>query len=119
MQKILLLLSLIYFASSATLYCENYADLPDDKNDCFDREIQTGLPQCCFVHLKIDKEMDLNICCPGAKKAKKDDIKKTIDAVASTIEQLNGHTYEVKDYKCPDSGSYIKVGLILLTLLLF
>ena len=121
MQKILLLLSLLYFASSATLYCESHGsldELPTDKNECFDREIKASADyaQCCFVHLKVG-DNDVNVCCPAAKKAKKDDIKKLIEVYASQVEQMKG--YEFKDYTCPNSSSYIKVGLLLLTLLLF
>ena len=120
MQKILLLLSLLYFASSATLYCESHKldELPTDKDDCFDREIETPAKyaQCCFVHLKVAGQ-DVNVCCPADKKAKKDDIKKLVEDYASKIEEMKG--YEFKDYTCPNSSSYIKVGLLLLTLLLF
>ena len=120
MQKILLLLSLLYFASSATLYCESHKldELPTDKDDCFDRELENtaNYAQCCFVHLKVG-DKDLNVCCPAAKKAKKDDIKKLVEDYASKIEEMKG--YEFKDYTCPNSSSYIKVGLLLLTLLLF
>ena len=120
MQKILLLLSLLYFASSATLYCESHKldELPTDKDDCFDRELENtaNYAQCCFVHLKVG-DKDLNVCCPAAEKAKKDDIKKLVEDYASKIEEMKG--YEFKDYTCPNSSSYIKVGLLLLTLLLF
>ena len=122
MQKILLLLSLLYFASSATLYCESHKldELPTDKDDCFDREIETPAKyaQCCFVHLKVAGQ-DVNVCCPADKNGKKDSIKNLIKDYASQSDLIKG--YEFKDYTCPksNSSSYIKVGLLLLTLLLF
>ena len=123
MQKILLLLSLLYFASSVTLYCEDHKsldELPTEKEDCFEREIKlsTDYSQCCFVHLKVAGQ-DVNVCCPADKNGKKDNIKNLIKDYASQSDLIKG--YEFKDYTCPksNSSSYIKVGLLLLTLLLF
>jgi len=114
MQKLLLLLSLLYFVSSKS-YCESFDILPSKKKDCHDREILTpNLAKCCYVTAKVDGA-ELNVCVPGPKKAKKEDLVKVIEDSDITI--IKEHEYEITDFDC--SSSYIKVGLLLLALLLF
>lgn len=117
MIKLFFILSLLYYVSCKTIYCESYLEPPSEKGDCFDREIQTaGVPACCFIHLKIENLIDYNVCCPGTKNSNADDFLPFINEYAKNIEIAKGKSFTIKDYSC--HSSYIKVGLLLLSLLL-
>ena len=117
MIKFFFLLTLLYYASCKTIYCESYLESPSDKEDCFDREIQTtGVPFCCFVHLKIENVLNYNVCCPGTKDSKAEDLLTLINEYVKDIEIAKGKTFSIQDFSC--HSSYIKVGLLLLSLLL-
>ncbi len=101
MKKILLALSLLYLAFCGTLSCGDQA-IPSQASDCLQRTTSSKDSVCCYVEVTV-LLMKGKSCTELPKGLNSDEIKKK-------LQQQNFGTIE--DFSC--SGSYLKIGLLLL-----
>ena len=103
MKKILLALSLLYLAFCGELACLDQAK-PSQASDCLQRTPSSKNSVCCYVEYSY-LIATIKTCGEATKGFNSDEIKKKLQ------EQIVVGT--IKDFKC--SGSYLKIGLLLLT----
>ena len=107
MKKILLALSLLYLAFCETLSCLG-GSTPSQASDCIQRTPKSNDNMCCYAKYKYGQQ-NLKGCCDVPKALSTDEIKKQL--IEKFQQEYPGITIE--DFSC--SGSYLKIGLLLLT----
>ena len=102
MKRVLLFVSLIYFAYTGTV-CGASDYNPKEAADCYKLELNTGegQEQCCY--LKKDDQTDL---CDGFKN-------KTVDELKKENTKYKDYTFSCP-YKKDNKALYLRNGLILL-----
>ena len=104
MKKILLALSLIYLAFCGTLSCGDETTTPSKASDCLERTPTTNDLACCYGKFTV-MGFTTQGCFEMAKGLNADEIKKKIQEHAQGLATI-------EDFSC--SGSYLKIGLLLL-----
>ena len=120
MKRILILLSLFYFALNESTNCDVPHTSKDEKT-CLNEDVTNTNYHCCFFTFNTNMG-EVNMCI-GMDKSWTDEI---IRENAQTIIDQNKETYGVanatlQDFNCKKSSgsSYLKVGFLLLSLLFF
>ena len=121
MKKVLVLLSLIYFISCVTEYC-NKVEVIESADDCLTSQVEKETDNCCFLIVN-DKGVNVNACTEVDKSYTLEQI----EAALTKQYAEAGQTFV--SLKCPDdqgttptptptptpaSGSYLRTGLLLL-----
>jgi len=120
MKKILILLSLIYFISCGTEYC-NTITQADNSEDCLTAEVQDANNNCCYLQIGYTAEDGTKgvakPCFEVSKQATLEKIK------ADLTKQYEAEYKTLEDVICPadqgqggstTNGSYLKTGILLL-----
>ena len=107
MKKILLALSLLYLAFCETLSCED-KPTTSKASECMQRTPKTNDIMCCYAEVKYNGQYS-KTCFDAPRVLSSDEIKKQL--IEKSQKKYPGMT--VNDFSC--SGSYLKIGLLLLT----
>ena len=108
MKKILLALSLLYLAFCGELACLDQAK-PSQASDCLQRTPSSKNSVCCYVEGSA-VILKYKMCAEATKGFSSDQIK---EQLKKEIEKQYSSLITLEDFKC--SGSYLKIGLLLLT----
>ncbi len=119
MKKVLVLLSLIYFISCVTEYCDEVKSIQSD-DDCLSSEVRDGANNCCLIEIK---EGDKYGCGEYPKSL-------TVEQIFEQLKpQYEKEGQTLVSVKCPNdqgtnptpspspspsNGSYLRTGLLLL-----
>ena len=119
MKKVLVLLSLIYFISCVTEYC-NKVEVIESADDCLTSQVEKDTDNCCYIVVKVNGD-DVNACYEFDKSYTLEQIEESLKKQYAEA----GQTFV--SVKCPDdqgttptptptpaSGSYLRTGLLLL-----
>ena len=117
MKRLLIFLPLLCIIGSQ--YPCDVLKLPDSKKDCFKRKSSIDNHECCYLNLKVKDsatgiEAPVNVCCPGQKSLENKDYVNLIETYGNAF--IAGREFSVEDHEC--KSSYIKVGLLMLSLFL-
>ena len=118
MKRIIILSLLLYYISCKTTCAA--LDIAAKKDECLKSEAEdTSKDQCCYLEVStgIPLLSQLNICYTFPRGVTEKNIKHIIAEVYKTY-TLDENTISLKNYKC-NKASYLKVGLLLLSLFLF
>ena len=120
MKKILILLSLFYFALNESLSCD-FPHVSEDEKSCFNEEIAKANYQCCFFKLNTDKG-EKNLCIGIDKSWTKEMIiENSQQFIDENKESFNITNATLQEYTCKkeekNGSSYLKTGFLLLSLL--
>ena len=118
MKRIIILSLLLYYISCKTI-CSDL-DLDAKKDDCLNSEAEdTSKDQCCYIEVSTGLPIfsQLNLCYTFPRGVTEKNMKHIISEVVKTY-ALDENTISLKNYKC-NKASYLKVGLLLLSLFLF
>ena len=120
MKKILILLSLIYFISCGTEYCNSITQA-DKSEDCLTAEVQDANNNCCYLQIGQSttegSQTIGKLCYEFSKQATLDQLKEQL------TKQYQGDNQILENIICPSdqgqggsttNGSYLKTGILLL-----
>ena len=118
MKRIIILSLLLYYISCKTT-CASI-DIFAEKDKCLKSEAEdTSKNQCCYLEIKSENLFipQINVCYTFPRGVTEKNMKHIISEIVTTY-QLDENKISLKNVKC-NKASYLKVGLLLLSLFLF